>query len=507
MKSRYAFLITGLLLMAFVGVATAANITFQVNMAVQERLGNFNPATDTVLVRGSINGWAGYTDILTTTLPDSVYRITLDIDSGAIEFKYVMANRVAGGDRYEDNIDNRTYTVTGDDTLVVVYFDNQGSSVAMDLEVLFRVDMRVQIATGDFDPNNDVVMVRGGTPPLEWGGDANQLPEVTGSPGLYSDWVQFDAVPYPGTIGFKYVILTNGDPDSPIWEQPAAGGDRPINYDGTEPDDLPPPSGNGYQETMLDTVFFSDVTFEDITENPVDVIFTCDVRPAYLAIADIGYIIDVQTGEDTVRVIEGVGINGLWNQWSWGSIPQEQQLKDDGVAPDEIAGDSIWTVSIHFEAGTARPHPYKYGANDYDNEAGFGADHVLIIDDSSPTMTLAVDCWGELGDIFDDYLWVCGSAAEPTYDAAIPDVFTLYQNYPNPFNPTTQISFSLPSPEQVTFKVFNVLGQEVAKMDLGPRAAGLHHIHFSAENLSTGLYFYSVEAGSMHAVRKMLVLK
>ncbi|MBU1708121.1 T9SS type A sorting domain-containing protein, partial [bacterium] len=380
-------------------------------------------------------------------------------------------------------------------------------SSAMDLEVLFRVDMRVQILTGDFDPDNDVVMVRGGTPPLEWGGSANQLPEVTGSPGLYSDWVQFDAIPYPGAIDFKYVILTNGDPDSPIWEQPAAGGNRQATFNGTEPDNLPPPNGNGYQEVQLDTVFFSDVTFEDITENPVDVIFTCDVRPAYLAIADIGYILDVQTGEDTVRVINGVGINGLWNIWTWGSIPEAQQLHDDGVAPDEVAGDSIWTVSIHFDAGTARPHPYKYGANDYDNEAGFGADHTLILDDSSPTMILPVDCWGILGDLFDDYLWVCGDAAEPIHDAAIPEVFTLYQNYPNPFNPTTQISFSLPSPNQVTFKVFNVLGQEVAKMDLGPRAAGLHHIQFSAENLSTGLYFYSVDAGSMHAVRKMLVLK
>ncbi len=506
MTSRYFSLTAGLLLLACVGVATAANITFQVNMAVQERLGDFNPAVDTVLVRGSFNGWGGYTDILTTVAPDSVYRITVVIATGNIEYKFVMANRAAGDDRWE-GVNNRIYTVTTeDDTLDVVYFNNQSSSAVFDLEVLFRVDMRVQILMGTFDPVADVVMVRGGTPPLEWGGSNNQLPQVTGSPGLYADWIEFDNLPYPGEIQYKFVSLIGGDPNNPRWEQVPGGGNRICAFTGTEPDDLPPPGGNGYQEIQLDTVFFSDVSFEDITQNPVDVTFTCDVRPAYYKIIEIGYLVDIQTG-DTIWSVEGVGVNGLFDQWTWGSIPESQQLHDDGVAPDEVAGDSIWTVTVNIPAGSQRSHPYKYGVNDYDNEAGYEQDHRLIVDDANPTQVLPVNCFGELGDLYDPYLWVCSEAAEPTADIAIPDELTLYQNYPNPFNPATQIVFALPTPEKVTLQILNILGQEVAVMDLGRLSAGRHQVTFSAKDLSTGIYFYRVEAGTMVAVRKMLILK
>ncbi|MFH1011819.1 MAG: carbohydrate-binding module family 20 domain-containing protein [bacterium] len=508
MTSRYFSLMAGLLLLACVGVATAANITFQVNMAVQERLGNFTPATDTVLVRGNVPplSWDGYDLILTTTAPDSVYRITVVFDSGAIEYKFVMANRDAGDDRWE-GVDNRTYTVTAeDDTLDVVYYNNQTSSAIYDLEVLFRVDMRVQELMGNFDPLTDVVMVRGGTPPLEWGGSANQLPEVTGSPGLYADWIEFDDLPYPGTIGYKFVILTDGDPNSPIWEQIPGGGNRSVNFTGTEPDNLPPPSGNGYAEILLDTVFFSEVSFEDITQNPVDVTFTCDVRPAYYKIDDIGYLVDIQTG-DTIWSVDNVGVNGLFDRWTWGDIPETQQLRDDGVAPDEVAGDSIWAVAVNIPVGSQRSHPYKYGVNDYDDEAGYEQDHRFIVDDSQPTQVLPLDCFGILGDLYDDYIWVCESATEPTAGIAVPQELTLYQNYPNPFNPSTRIAFSLPAPEKVTLRVLNILGQEVAVMDLGRLSAGHHAVGFSAEKLVSGIYFYRVEAGSMNAVRKMLVLK
>jgi hypothetical protein len=506
MTSRYFSLMAGIALLACVGLATAANITFQVNMAVQERLGNFDSATDTVLVRGSFNGWAGYTEILTTTPPDSVYRITVAIDSGNIEYKFVLANRDAGDDRWE-GVANRTYTVTDDATLDVVYYNDQSSSAVFDLEVLFQVDMRVRIAMGRFDPTTDVVMVRGGTPPLEWGGDANQLPEVTGSPGLYADWVRFDDLPYPGEIQYKFVALIGGDPNNPDWEQVPGGGNRLCAFTGTEPDNLPPPSGNGYQEIVLDTVFFSGITFDDITQNPVDVIFTCDVRPAYYKIDDVGYITDIQTGGDTVRSVDGVGVNGLFDQWVWGSIPAAQQLHDDGVAPDEVAGDSIWTASVNVPAGSQRIHPYKYGVNDYDNEAGYEKNHSLTVDDTQPTQVLPLDCWGILDSLYDDYNWTCASAAEPAANIAIPQEITLYQNYPNPFNPSTRISFSLPATEKVTLRILNILGQEAAVMDLGRLSAGVHEVTFTADNLVSGIYFYRVEAGSMTAVRKMLLLK
>ncbi len=395
-----------LLLLACLGAAMAANITFQVNMAVQQRLGNFNPAVDTVLVRGTFNGWGGYTDILTTVPPDSVYRITKSLSPGPIEYRFVMANRAAGGDRWENIPYNRTHTVTGNATLPVVYFNDQSSSAIYDLEILFCVNMGVQILMGNFNPDVDLIQVRGNTPPLQWGGAANVLPEVPGFPGLYADWIQFDNLPYPGLIQYKFVILQNGDPYSPIWEQIPGGGNRHVEYTGTEPDDLPPPSGNGYQEILLDTAFYSDITFEDVTENPVDVVFACDVRPAYYKIDDIGYIVDVQTGE-YIYAIESVGICGLFDQWSWGYIPEDRQMHDNGIAPDEVPGDSIWTLAVHFDPGDPRIHSYKYAINGYDVEAGFAQNHELEINDTQPVMMLPMDCFGIIGNLYDDYIWVC----------------------------------------------------------------------------------------------------
>jgi hypothetical protein len=86
--------------------------------------------------------------------------------------------------------------------------------------------------------------------------------------------------------------------------------------------------------------------------------------------------------------------------------------------------------------------------------------------------------------------------------------YKLSQNYPNPFNPSTKISFSLPKSQSVTLKVFNVMGQEVASIiNNKVYPAGVHEVDFSAEKLSSGIYFYTIEAGSFVDTKKMIILK
>lgn len=77
---------------------------------------------------------------------------------------------------------------------------------------------------------------------------------------------------------------------------------------------------------------------------------------------------------------------------------------------------------------------------------------------------------------------------------AIPAEFSLDQNYPNPFNPSTTVAFSLPVAAQVSIKVSDILGREVATVLNAPRAAGKHTVQFSAGNLPSGLYFYKIVA-------------
>lgn len=89
----------------------------------------------------------------------------------------------------------------------------------------------------------------------------------------------------------------------------------------------------------------------------------------------------------------------------------------------------------------------------------------------------------------------------------IPTTFELKQNYPNPFNPSTNISFTMAKPDNVTLKVFNVIGQEVATLINGPMDAGSHVVNFNAANLASGIYFYQLKAGSQIAIKKMVLLK
>ncbi|MEO8167827.1 MAG: T9SS type A sorting domain-containing protein, partial [bacterium] len=93
--------------------------------------------------------------------------------------------------------------------------------------------------------------------------------------------------------------------------------------------------------------------------------------------------------------------------------------------------------------------------------------------------------------------------AEKTF----PRSYSLYQNYPNPFNPSTVIRFDLPEVQDVSLKVFNLLGQEVANLVNGVREAGEHSVTADFTNLSSGMYFYRLSAGQFNAVKKLLVIK
>lgn len=94
-------------------------------------------------------------------------------------------------------------------------------------------------------------------------------------------------------------------------------------------------------------------------------------------------------------------------------------------------------------------------------------------------------------------------------DSELPEAYGLAQNYPNPFNPSTSIRFQLPQAEQVTLRVFDVLGREVAALlDHAAMAAGEHTIRFDASGLTSGVYLYRLEAGDSFAqTRRMMLMK
>ena len=101
----------------------------------------------------------------------------------------------------------------------------------------------------------------------------------------------------------------------------------------------------------------------------------------------------------------------------------------------------------------------------------------------------------------------CNIVSNEESDFSIPQTFEVWQNYPNPFNPSTNISFSVPKASDISLKVYNLIGQEVASLVDGKVAAGTHTFTFNAENLSSGLYFYRITAGHQVISRKMSLIK
>ena len=85
--------------------------------------------------------------------------------------------------------------------------------------------------------------------------------------------------------------------------------------------------------------------------------------------------------------------------------------------------------------------------------------------------------------------------------------YELTQNYPNPFNPVTQIQYTIEQSSNVTLKVFDILGREVATLINENQNPGRYVVDFNASNFASGIYFYRLEAGAFIQVKKMILMK
>jgi hypothetical protein len=95
----------------------------------------------------------------------------------------------------------------------------------------------------------------------------------------------------------------------------------------------------------------------------------------------------------------------------------------------------------------------------------------------------------------------------PVEDILFLNKFSLEQNYPNPFNPSTRIQYQVSSISQVILKVYDVLGNEVATLVNEEKPAGAYEITLNASQLSSGIYFYKLQAGSFVETKKMILMR
>jgi hypothetical protein len=88
-----------------------------------------------------------------------------------------------------------------------------------------------------------------------------------------------------------------------------------------------------------------------------------------------------------------------------------------------------------------------------------------------------------------------------------PVEFALFQNYPNPFNPVTSIQYAVGSRQFISIKVYDVLGNEIATLVNEEKPAGIYKVEFDATQLTSGIYFYRLQSGSLIETKKMILLK
>ncbi len=99
-------------------------------------------------------------------------------------------------------------------------------------------------------------------------------------------------------------------------------------------------------------------------------------------------------------------------------------------------------------------------------------------------------------------------SGEAEVTIAVPKEFALNQNFPNPFNPSTTIAFDIPEQSQVTLKIYDLLGKEVATLvNNEVVAAGNHTKQWNASNIPSGVYFYKLIAGNYTATKKLVLMK
>ncbi len=89
----------------------------------------------------------------------------------------------------------------------------------------------------------------------------------------------------------------------------------------------------------------------------------------------------------------------------------------------------------------------------------------------------------------------------------MPAQFVLEQNYPNPFNPTTSIRYQVSGSSNVSLEVYDVLGKEVTTLVNEEKPTGTYKVSFNASELSSGIYFYKLQAGSLVETKKMILMK
>jgi hypothetical protein len=173
------------------------------------------------------------------------------------------------------------------------------------------------------------------------------------------------------------------------------------------------------------------------------------------------------------------------NEWKAAGFDKSGIEADPKFANVTNRDFSLTTLSAAINAGINLPSPYSVDRNGNARPSGLGSD---------------------MG-AYEMVLVAKNENGNNNTPSALPSEFNLIQNYPNPFNPATTIRFSIPENSNVSIKVYDITGSEVAELINNEMNAGTHEVNFDASNLASGTYIYVLTAKDFVQTKKMQLLK
>ncbi|MCS7053125.1 MAG: T9SS type A sorting domain-containing protein [Ignavibacterium sp.] len=490
-----------LLMFATFTVAQNIPVTFRVDMGLQVWKGNFNPATQQVVVRGNFQqaagdpggNWQGNFFVLSDPDGDTIFTRTVNMPANTagqtFEFKFVIAP-----DGWESG-NNRTFTVTAPSTVLPVYWFNNDSIYAQQVTNTFNftADITGILGVGvggAFDPNQDSLLVMG----MTWngvgnviGGNRRMVNVNPFNPGIYTT-----SLTVTGTQGatekFKFKAFPDARFSNGGWE---TGDDRTVQF------------GANNATINLPTIVPRITPLFPPIANNVNVQITVDMTGArnrynnqLIPLNQIQFV-GIRGGADFL---------GSWNAGGcWCPDDTVGGLRMKVLSP---IGNNRYRINTVAPAGTnGGLYEYKFGvkypgadtvnggSNYMDNEGPFGVNHRFTLFNAPGGLIV-------LNNLFGDFT----SSIDRISDV-IPAQFELFQNYPNPFNPLTNIRYNLPKESFVTLKIYNSLGQEIVTLVEDFQQPGSYEVKFAAPNLASGMYFYKLEADGVSLTKKMILMK
>jgi hypothetical protein len=216
----------------------------------------------------------------------------------------------------------------------------------------------------------------------------------------------------------------------------------------------------------------------------------------------------VATTEDFQRVAEdvfGADLEYFFSEWIYGKKHPKYKIYWD---KEEV--DGPWNMVIKIEQTVNISPPFFTLPIEIKINYAAGDTTIKLFNNAQIQEYLINLPYEPMSIIFDPDNWILKdvlSIINGVEGEDYPSEFFLSQNYPNPFNPLTVISYQLPFGSDVSLKVYNILGKEVAILVEEYKTAGRYEVEFNPAALPSGIYFYRLQAGSFAETKKMILLK